>query len=174
LIATSWAAAFLGRRAHRDAICVDGGKTMKLKDYKAVSPAMYRELDVLFAKHGFSVKKLNAGVDEHFGVVSLSIKLADLNFTDAAGNATSSEAEFYKANCTYVDCKSEWLGMSFKTGGRTYVLTGMRNTRGAKCITVTRDDDKRFVYTAEGIRGIFALQAQPITLASALKRSLAV
>lgn len=131
---------------------------MNLQQYKSISAAMYKELEAVFQKRGFKVARLNAGVDPTYGTVSLSVKLTDTNFKDESGNVTTGEAEFYKKNCTLVQCKPEWLGRSFSIAHRTYKLEGMRNTRSDKCIVVKRDDGKRFVYSGEALAGIFALR----------------
>lgn len=143
---------------------------MDLNAYKKIAPEINAAIEAALKKHGFKINKLNSSIDPHAGFLSISIKAVDTNLTDASGNATTSEAEFYKQNChnVYPACDVRWLGAEFQNGRKTFKLVGMRNTRSEKCLIATGEDGQRYVYTPQGIAQAFALKEK---LASLQKKS---
>lgn len=118
---------------------------MKLAAYKEISTPMYAELETVFAKYGLKLRKLSAGVEEVAGTVKLTMTLGDLNMKAKDGSATTPEAERYKRMACFVDLKPEWLGGTIKVGARYFKLQGMLDTKGAKSLSLLRDDGKSFV-----------------------------
>ena len=133
---------------------------MKIADYRKIAPALNADLAAVFEKHGLKMGKLNASIEERMGTVRYSIQCADMNATAADGSATTPEAERYKAYCALRDLKPEWLGELFSMGRQTLKVTGLRDTRSAKCVTVTDvNNGKAYVCTPEQVAGAFALKA---------------
>lgn len=138
---------------------------MMLAAYKKISKALYADLDAVYAKHGFEVSKMSAGVDEFAGTVRLTVTLADSNLKDKSGAPTTPEAERFKHCASMLGMKPEWLGRTFRFGlsAESYTLLGMREGRSEKCIVLLRaSDKKRLVSQPEGVIGAFTRVAAKV------------
>jgi hypothetical protein len=125
---------------------------MKLAEFKQISKPLYAELEAVYAKYGLKVAKISTGVEETVGSVRITTQLADANLKDAAGNGTTPELERWKQYAGMYGLNPEWAGQTITMSGRRYTVAGLRNTSGAKCVCLKRDDGKVFVTTAEDVK----------------------
>jgi hypothetical protein len=123
---------------------------VKLSEYRTIAPAINKELEELFKRHGLKMGKLGASIEEHTGTVRYSITCGDMNLKDASGNATSPEAERFKLHAHLFGMKPEWLGNSFTMRGAKYTIAGLKSGRSSKCVILEKDD-KRYVMTPEDV-----------------------
>ena len=132
---------------------------MKLSDYRKISDAINADLKAVLEKHGFRTTKLKATIEESLGILNLRIEAADVNHKSADGSTTTPEAEIYKQLCSLYELDAAWLGKTFRQGRDEYRLTGMRNTRGAKNITIVKvADGKTYVTTPDHVRAFMIAQ----------------
>jgi hypothetical protein len=118
---------------------------MDLQAFKAIAPKLDAELDAVFQRYGLKTFKRSASIDSINGQVHFRLVLNDTNLKDAAGNATTPEAEFFKKMAAYYDLKPEWLGRTFKLHGKTFTVKGLRSGRAKKTVMIEGDGGKRYV-----------------------------
>jgi hypothetical protein len=129
---------------------------MKLADYRKISGNINDEIKAVLKRHGFEVTKINTGVEESAGTVRLTISASDSNLQDASGEKTTPERERYKRLCNLYDLKPEWLGQTVTHAKVEYRLDGLKDTRGAKAVVVTRlSDNRHLVTTPDFVRVLF-------------------
>ena len=130
---------------------------MKLEAYRKISTDLYRDLDAVFSKYNLKASKVNAGIDESLGTVSLKLVLADTALKDAAGAATTPEREYYKKAAYLYELKAEWLDEEVTFNGVAFLITGLSTRRSEKNVVVTRKrDGKVLVTTPEAVIRAFA------------------
>jgi len=136
---------------------------MKLAAYRQIADPMNVELKAVFAKYGFDTRRLSAKIDESLGIVRMTLELGDVNHTNESGEKVSPDAAYYLEHCklwgSSSELKPEWLNETFRMGGRTYTLTGMKRA-GKKTMLITRDDGKVFVMDVESIALHFNAKAR--------------
>ncbi len=125
---------------------------MKLVDYKKLAPAINADVTAILAKHGLKLTKLKASIEEGIGTIRYTIVAVDLKMTTDAGDATTSEAEMFKRDAELIGLNPKWLGRSIRSGGVSYVIAGLKNTRSPKCVVMARDGKTYLTTVAEIIR----------------------
>lgn len=125
---------------------------MNLKQYRTISTQMNAELTAVFAKFGFDVRQLRAGIDPKIGIVKLSIELGDTNQKDESGATVSPDALYYlehvKMMGEFTKLKADWLNKECRMGGENYRLVGMKR-KGKNCMLILRLRDNSMRVTSE-------------------------
>ena len=115
---------------------------MDLKTYRTKADAINADLAALFEKHGFKMGPLTASVDEAGGTIRYTIRTEDVNLKDANGNAVDADRLYYVNSGKYYGLKPEWLDKEFVSGGRTFVVLGLKNTKAKNKVVVARKGDQ--------------------------------
>lgn len=132
---------------------------MKLAAYKLISKEINAEITAVLAKHGLSVPRgISARIDEHLGVVRLSIEATDTNHKDASGEATNPERELYKQQGFIYGLKPEWLGTEILSAGRPMTIVGLKARSAKNPVIIADQAGKRFVTSVDAILTYFALR----------------
>jgi hypothetical protein len=116
---------------------------MDIKTYRTKADAINADLAALFEKHGLKMGKLTASVNESGGTVRYTITAADQNLKDArTGESVTPDHLYYVKSASLYGLKPEWLGQAFASGGRTYTVVGLKNTRARNKVVVRRDGEQ--------------------------------
>lgn len=125
---------------------------MNLSQYRAIAPALNADLRAAFEKHGLKADKINASVDDVVGTVRVTLQLADMCLTDASGEATTPERQRWLRDAGLYGLDTGLLDQVIRLNGRAYTVKGLLPIKSEKCVSIVRDDGKRFRCTFSDLR----------------------
>lgn len=77
--------------------------------------------------------------------------MADTNLKDKAGNATTPEAELYKAWAQLYGLPSDSIGRMFRSNGRTFTVVGLHQGRTNKIVAEQLGSLKRYLFHIDDV-----------------------